>query len=584
MTAAGAAPHWYEENPDRLNFELEQLAAAGYIFAVDESELRRGRIVLRGQVDCEGDLRDLVLAFPDNYPDHRLEIFDQTPDQEVLPMHQEPTEGRLCLLPNVARAWTTNCNAAWMIWRVMKLRRAAQRGEEGLREIGVGAEEPWSAYYPYIADSALLVPESTLEAPGQQGPFRIKWQGPEAPARVVLASVEDADSADRTEADPRVLEVLFPGPTSRGAWFRVDSPPPVLGSVDELLAWAVSVVPGFAKYRSTAQPTKWHGEQQRVWPVAFVYRDRGPEGEHDAWLMAMINETLKAGKFIREGGFLLRPFVLGADEQLKRVAALRSLSKKHIAVIGLGTVGAPIALELARTGLPAKMTLIDPDYYAVWNVVRHPLELPYIGRWKAAALGERVRQAAPWVDVECIGFKVGNVAGPGSPEDPVPTARLAEMLGEAEMLVDASADIGVAKFLNRISLRQGIPLVVASVTEGGWGGEVVRCIPQQTGCYECYLWEVSEGKHEVSQQADAEPIFTRGCGFPSFAGAGFDALSLAADACRLVVQTLGTDAAGLYPDAAYDVLVRDNRGAVRQATWPAYRVASLAVHPSCAMH
>ncbi|MCL5960455.1 MAG: ThiF family adenylyltransferase, partial [Chloroflexi bacterium] len=160
---------------------------------------------------------------------------------------------------------------------------------------------------------------------------------------------------------------------------------------------------------------------------------------------------------------------------------------------------------------------------------------------------------------------------------------LAELHG-FDLIIDATADGGTTRFLNRFSLQSGIPLIAASVTEGGWGGEVVRSIPGVTGCYECYLWSVKDGSvPKPSQNPKQTQVFTRGCGFPTFVGTGFDALALAADAARLAVQTLLRDEPDAYPNAPNDVLVRHNRSA-GNTDHPQYESARLPIHHRCAWH
>ena len=117
-----------------------------------------------------------------------------------------------------------------------------------------------------------------------------------------------------------------------------------------------------------------------------------------------------------------------------------------------------------------------------------------------------------WADVPCDGLKVGDALVPGSPSGPIDTNGLVRMLGDADILIDATADIGVAKLLNRVSLNERIPLGAGIRFGGrlGWRGGQVRTTEDRLPSR--YLWEVADGKRKVSQQGDAEPIFTRGCG------------------------------------------------------------------------
>src|SRR2546428_1671151 len=74
------------------------------------------------------------------------------------------------------------------------------------------------------------------------------------------------------------------------------------------------------------------------------------------------------------------------------------LRKKHLVIVGVGSVGSAIALMAARAGV-GKFTLIDPDALTPENVCRHFCDLSQIGRSKAYALSELIRRINPQATV-----------------------------------------------------------------------------------------------------------------------------------------------------------------------------------------
>jgi hypothetical protein len=228
------------------------------------------------------------------------------------------------------------------------------------------------------------------------------------------------------------------------------------------------------------------------------------------------------------------------------------------------------------------MLLVDDDHYATWNVVRHPLDLRALGLPKADALKAEIRFSSPATCVNVLKLRLGDTPLQDGSGVTRAMEEFLRTLSSFDLIIDATADIGASYFLNRFSLGTGVPFMVVTVTEGGWGGEVVRSIPGDTGCFECYEW--NRERLPPSQSEHAQPIFTRGCGFPTFAGSGFDAVSLAADAARIAVQTLLRGAASGAPGAEYDVLVRHNCGLEGEARYPRYETAHLEIDRRCAWH
>lgn len=85
-------------------------------------------------------------------------------------------------------------------------------------------------------------------------------------------------------------------------------------------------------------------------------------------------------------------WVHGRDQD-SGVAILRAST---VAVIGCGSVGAPVALMLAQAGV-GRLILVDPDELSWANVGRHPLGAKAVGRSKAQSLADRIRTEYPHV-------------------------------------------------------------------------------------------------------------------------------------------------------------------------------------------
>jgi sulfur-carrier protein adenylyltransferase/sulfurtransferase len=84
-------------------------------------------------------------------------------------------------------------------------------------------------------------------------------------------------------------------------------------------------------------------------------------------------------------------------EQDPRIPKLRGAT---VAVLGCGSVGAPVALALARAGV-GRLVLVDKESLKGANVGRHPLGVGSIGASKTIALARMIRSSLPHLDVTC---------------------------------------------------------------------------------------------------------------------------------------------------------------------------------------
>lgn len=74
-----------------------------------------------------------------------------------------------------------------------------------------------------------------------------------------------------------------------------------------------------------------------------------------------------------------------SDSRLSEEA--QKLANVRVGIVGLGSVGSKIAISLARSGV-RRFLLIDDDYLAPGNMVRHELSWAYVGAHKAQAVSD----------------------------------------------------------------------------------------------------------------------------------------------------------------------------------------------------
>lgn len=82
-------------------------------------------------------------------------------------------------------------------------------------------------------------------------------------------------------------------------------------------------------------------------------------------------------------------------------ASAASLVNKHVVLVGAGSLGSQVAMQLARAGV-GRLTLIDPDILNAENLGRHVLGIDDLGRYKVDAMRDRLMRDVPTVDVAAV--------------------------------------------------------------------------------------------------------------------------------------------------------------------------------------
>jgi len=155
----------------------------------------------------------------------------------------------------------------------------------------------------------------------------------------------------------------------------------------------------------------------------------------------------------------------GGVARLFGCAALESLARAHVAVVGVGGVGSWTVEALARSGV-GRLTLIDMDDVCITNTNRQlPAWEGTVGRPKIAVLAERVRLISPCCVVEPVyEFFLENSAEQLlAPEVPY------------DWIIDAVDRVSIKALLIAKAKARGIGVV----TVGGAGGRrdatQIRC-------------------------------------------------------------------------------------------------------------
>lgn len=114
----------------------------------------------------------------------------------------------------------------------------------------------------------------------------------------------------------------------------------------------------------------------------------------------------------------------------ERAGIAEDLEHRRVVLVGLGSLGSPVAMLLAKAGV-GHLTLIDPDKLVGQNLGRHALGMDELGKSKVGALRMRLQRDLPTVQIEAYNTFV----------EVILTAK-PEVLDKADLVIVTSAEWG----------------------------------------------------------------------------------------------------------------------------------------------
>jgi ThiF family len=567
---------WIDLYRDRLEFEVAELERLGLV--VDDDQLSDARrLVARGRLSTQthGDI-DVTIVYPDSFPHLRPEVM--APGLR-LGRHQNPYQGNLCLLDRSTREWEVTDTGAWLLTeRVPLLLGLLERGGAALREGEAPQGEPWSTYLRFEPGTAVFVPVGALAVGAEQtgGQLELAFSPGEPPSgrlRALLRRVTvRGPRAERTVAEAdEDLRTGFSGTVLHGRWVRLpgapEDPTPL-----SLLSAVVAADP------SLKQPRWRHAGDSSIDVVGCLISEEVTHGHEEQGWVFLVRIRRTTGPHRRqEAVYITRGERLSERDLAARIPTLTPLRERSVLLVGAGALGAPVVLELARCGV-GRISIIDGETLEAGNTVRWPLGLSAVGWPKVNALAGWIQSEYPYTKVSVIPAHVGHAPNTGELEVAREQSELdvlAELLEGTDLVIDATAELGVQHFLSAVA--GDVPQLYVWATEGAGGGFVAR-VTHDTGCWLCLQLHIRDGALPVPSRIEEDTVQPRGCATPTFTGTSYDLAAVANQAVRVAVAQL----LGRSP-RDQDITICSLWDGVAWLAAPRWECTRLERHPECAL-
>ena len=150
------------------------------------------------------------------------------------------------------------------------------------------------------------------------------------------------------------------------------------------------------------------------------------------------------------------------------------LKKAKVFLAGAGGLGSPAAIYLAAAGI-GTIVIADHDKVELSNLNRQVLHWEEnIGKKKAVSAAEKLGKFN--TDIKII-----------TVSETITEANAAQLVGDADVIVDAMDNLPTRYLLNRTAIAKGIPFVHGAVY--GFEGRVMTVLPGRTACLNCLYHE-----------------------------------------------------------------------------------------------
>lgn len=534
---------WWWRDQQRAKAEKAAFVALqekhDWLASVRARRLADLQLCMDVEVKHAGETFKLAVIYPSTFPDTPPVVMPY--GEKRLSTHQYGPGGELCLQWRPDN-WDPSVTGAMMVESAYGL-IAGERPSDGQPSMVPSEHRSTLAGELRFETWRLMVPEGAWKS--------LDGQLPEAILQIAVTM-----TVRRTQ---RVAHLTAIGAAGNEIW---KTPRPSPDAPGKRLGYLVRTAQdmdalalhrgGFFEDLKTRMPELASLLTGSEWPFIILFEQRGRRTAFD---------------IVRKDGYpFLIPYRIVEEEELARRSASNreAVSGKRVAIVGCGSIGSKVAASLARAGV-RKYVLVDEDIFLTGNLMRNELDAWAIGWHKVDALADRIGQLASDTDI------VVHLIELGSQTSSLMLESVLEAIGDADLIIDATADPTSFNLCAGAARRHGKPMIWAEVFGGGIGGLVARSRPDVDP-------PPIEGRKQIAVWCDDQATpweFRTGASYDAvgrdevpFVADDADVSVIAAHATRLALDILqGGETA--FPHSAY--MIGLQKAWIFQApfdTWP----------------
>jgi molybdopterin/thiamine biosynthesis adenylyltransferase len=204
------------------------------------------------------------------------------------------------------------------------------------------------------------------------------------------------------------------------------------------------------------------------------------------------------GNSIEESSITFMPEKTELYSRTKGLIEIDILENKNVLIIGLGSFGSHIAVELAKSGV-GNFILVDFDRVELSNISRHTSSIYDLGRFKTFAVRDSILVKNPFAKIETY-------------EDDINQNRelLIELIGKTDIVICAT-DNNRSRFnINEVAYCQDKAVLFGRAITRAEGGDVFKLRGKKSPCYCCLIGEDGNsmygGEQEISSIRQASEM------------------------------------------------------------------------------
>jgi adenylyltransferase/sulfurtransferase len=171
----------------------------------------------------------------------------------------------------------------------------------------------------------------------------------------------------------------------------------------------------------------------------------------------------------------------------------QKLQDAHVAIIGAGGLGSPVAMYLASAGV-GRLTIVDDDTVELSNLQRQLLHTDSdIGRTKVDSAADTLRTIKPDVRINALATRLDK-------------RQLEQLADDADILVDASDNFATRFAINAACVATGTPLVSGAAVRMEGQLSVFTPGHNNSPCYRCLYREGEDPDQTCADNGVLAPI------------------------------------------------------------------------------